>query len=271
MRSFKVNKILVCYLLTKFDNKKTLLNFIYNYKKNNSGLKHNLLICFKLLNSIQINSFKNILSNIEYIDYIDNSKLNDYDLGSYMRVAQKYPSSIIFFLNSHSYPIRKNWLKKMLSHYKNKTLIGTTASNESLLTSLRLKRFYKFFSYFYKLLKYKKKFNPFPNPHIRTSGFLIKGSDYISFIKNKKITNKEDAWSVESGINGLTNYFKRKKYNIFIINSDGLKFTESSWKLSETYNYLKQSKSLISDKHTRKYLKLSLSKRLIASYNSWGS
>ena len=115
MRSFKVNKILVCYLLTKFDNKKTLLNFIYNYKKNNSGLKHNLLICFKLLNSIQINSFKNILSNIEYIDYIDNSKLNDYDLGSYMRVAQKYPSFIILFLNSHSYPIRKNWLKKMFN------------------------------------------------------------------------------------------------------------------------------------------------------------
>ena len=75
----------------------------------------------------------------------------------------------------------------------------------------------------------------------------------------------------ESGLNGLTNYFKRKKYNIFVINSDGLKFTENNWKLSETYNYLNQSKSLISDKHTRKYLKLSNQKRLLASYNSWGN
>ena len=49
-----------------------------------------------------------------------------------------------------------------------------------------------------------------------------------------------------------------------------LKFTENNWMLSETYNYSKQSKSLISDKHTRKYLKLSNQKRLSASYTSWG-
>ena len=116
----------------------------------------------------------------------------------------------------------------------------------------------------------KNTFKAFPNPHIRTSGFLIKGSDFISFIKNKKINNKEDAWSIESGLNGLTNFFKKKKYNIFVVNSDGVKFTENSWKLSETYVYLKQSKSLISDKHSRKYLKLSARDKLYSSNISWG-
>ena len=66
------------------------------------------------------------------------------------------------------------------------------------------------------------------------------------------------------------NFFKKKKYNIFVINSDGVKFTENSWKLSETYIYLKQSKSLISDKHSRKYLKLSTRDKLYASKISWG-
>ena len=263
-------KILVCYLFTSFDNKQSFINFLRYYKINNAGVNHTLLICFKLLNKQKILFFRNKLKSIKYIEFIDPVLFNDFDFGSYKRVSERYRSHTIFFLNSHSYPLKKNWLRKLLYHYKEKTLIGTSASNESLLTSLKFKKFHKIISFLIKFIRFKKKFKTFPNPHIRTSSFLIKGADFISFIKNKKITSKEDAWFIESGLGGLTNYFKRKNYNIFVINSDGLKFTESNWKLSETYNHLNQSKSLLSDKHTRKYLKLSKQKRLFASYNSWG-
>ncbi len=263
-------KILVCYLFTSFDNNQSFINFLKYYKINTAGVNHNLLICFKLLNKKKIIFFRNKLKNVKYIEFIDPVLFNDFDFGSYKRVSEKYRSHTIFFLNSHSYPLKKNWLRKLLYHYKEKTLIGTSASNESLLTSLKFKKIHKIISFLIRFIRFKNKFKPFPNPHIRTSSFLIKGADFISFIKNKKITCKEDAWFIESGHGGLTNYFKRKNYNIFVINSDGLKFTESNWKLSETYNHLNQSKSLISDKHTRKYLKLSNQKRLFASYNSWG-
>ena len=261
---------LVCYLFTGFDTTKCFIKFIKFYKKYPAGSNHTLLICFKLLDNKRIFFLKKLLKDIKYIEFIDPVLTNDFDFGSYKRVAKNYPSHIIFFLNSHSYPIKKYWLKIILKHYKNNTILGTTASFESTFSSLRLKKFYKIFSYLFKFYKFKNTFKAFPNPHIRTSSFLIKGSDFISFIKNKKINDKEDAWSIESGLNGLTNYFKRKKYNIFVVNSDGVRFTENNWKFSETYNYLKQSKSLISDKHTRKYLKLSNRKRLSTSYNSWG-
>ena len=263
-------KILVCYLFTSFDDKQSLIKFLKHYKINAAGASHTLLICFKLLNIQKIIFFRNLLKGIKHIEFIDPILFNDFDFGSYKRVSEKYKSHIILFLNSHSYPLKKNWLKKLLYHYKERTLIGTSASNESLLTSLKFKKIHKIISFLIKLIRFKNKFKPFPNPHIRTSSFLIKGADFNSFIKNKKITCKEDAWFMESGLGGLTNYFKRKNYNIFVINSDGLKFTESNWKLSETYNHLNQSKSLISDKHTRKYLKLSNQKRLVASFNSWG-
>ena len=42
----------------------------------------------------------------------------------------------------------------------------------------------------------------------------------------------------------MTNFFKKKRFNIYVVNSDGNKFTENQWKFSETYNYLNQSKSL---------------------------
>ena len=55
--NFDQSKILVCYLFTKFDNKETLLNFVQNYKKYDSGLNHDLLICFKLMDNNQVKEY----------------------------------------------------------------------------------------------------------------------------------------------------------------------------------------------------------------------
>ena len=87
---------------------------------------------------------------------------------------------------------------------------------------------------------------------------------------NKKVNNKENAWEIESGKKSLSNYFKYKNYPIYIINSDGKKFTEVDWMYSETYCYSKQLKSIISDKHTRKYLSLSEKDKALSQTKVWG-
>jgi len=263
-------RILVCYLFTKFDKLNQLKDFIKHYKKHPSGIKHKLLVCFKLIEKKRVVYLRRYFKNIKYIEFIDNSSTNDFDFGSYKRVSKSYLSYNILFLNSHSYPICSGWLRKLTDHLKQNTLIGITASYESMITSLRLKKFYKFFSYLLKLKKYKNFYKSFPNPHIRTSNFLINGNDFYSFIKNKKIINKEDTWQIESGINGITNFFKKKNYKIFVVNSDGKKFVESKWYSSETYNFLNQSKTIISDKHSRKYLKLSKNEKTFSQEKVWG-
>ena len=48
-----------------------------------------------------------------------------------------------FILNSHSYPICENWLLKLMKYSNEKTLIATSASNESILDSIKLKNFIK--------------------------------------------------------------------------------------------------------------------------------
>ena len=114
----KKNKdIIVCYLFTKFDNLSSLQNFIRNYSIYNSGLNHKLVICFKLIPDYQIKKISSKLRNIRYIPFIDDFPLNDYDFGSYKRVAQKYHSNNILFLNSHSYPIQTIGLSKLLKHF----------------------------------------------------------------------------------------------------------------------------------------------------------
>ena len=74
----------------------------------------------------------------------------------------------------------------------------------------------------------------------------------------------------ESGFNSLTNFFKKNNYPILVINSEGKKFSEKDWKFSETYNFLNQSKSIISDKHTRKYLMLNDKEKKPHQINTWG-
>lgn len=265
-----MNKILVCYLFTCFDKHESISNFIKYYKKYTSGVSHNLLICFKMLKENDIFTIKNLIKNIDYIEFIDPNKFNDYDFGSYKRISELNKDKLILFLNSHSYPVCNDWLSKLTNNCDDHSLIGTSASYESILDSIKLKKKTKIISYFLKKFKFKKKFDSFPNPHIRTSSFLIKGQTFLDFIKDREIYNKTDAWEIESGRSSLTNYFKDKNYKIFVVNSDGKRFTENDWKFSETYCYSTQSKSIISDKHTRKYLSLSSDDRILSQLQVWG-
>lgn len=263
-------KILVSYLFTKFDQLESLNTFKKNYLKYNSGYLHDLLICFKLIDNDEIDLIKKNLDDLNYISFIDYEKKNDHDFGSYQRIAKKYYGTDIFFLNSHSYPICDNWLAKLMKFKDDMTLIGTSASNESLLDSIILKKKYKFFSYLIKKVHLKRFFNKFPNPHIRTSSFLVNSQIFLDYMSKKNINNKFDTWKLESGKESLTNYFSNMDYNIYVINSDGEKFDKDNWKLSETYNYFNQSKSIISDKHTRKYDALDTKEKLISRTKVWG-
>ena len=69
----------------------------------------------------------------------------------------------------------------------------------------------------------------------------------------------------------MTNYFKNKNFNIYVVNSDGNKFDENNWGSSETYNYFKKSKSIISDKHVRKYEALNEEDKMISRAKVWGN
>tara|TARA_B100000780_G_scaffold260933_1_gene213020 strand:- start:438 stop:1241 length:804 start_codon:yes stop_codon:yes gene_type:complete len=261
---------IVCYLFTVFDEDESLINFKKNYLNYKSGYAHDLIISYKLLNKTKIKNLNEKLRDIDYQEFIDPVHKNDFDFGTYKRVSEKFMDRDILFLNSHSYPTCDDWLKKLMKYKEENTLIGTSASNESLYSSIKIKKKYKFFSYLLKKYRFKKKFLSFPNPHLRTSSFLIRGKYLFNYIKNKKIDNKEDAWEIESGLNGLTNYFKNNNLNFYLVNSDGEKYNEKNWKYSQTYNFLNQNKSIISDKHTRKYLLLNSKNQKIAQKKTWG-
>ena len=264
-------KILVSYLSTKFDTKKSFDDFVKNYKKYKSGYKHRLLICYKLLEKKKIDIYRKKLKSLNHLEFIDFEKRNDYDFGSYYRIAKKYNNYNILFLNGHSYPVKNNWLKKTVKHFKDNTIIGFTGSYQSLFSSLKIKKVYKIYQNLRNYVFYKKNFNKFPNPHIRTSCFLINSIDFINFNKSRKYEKKEDTWKTESGKKGLTNYFLKKGYRVIVVNSEGKAFKHNKWKQSKTFCNGSQEKLLISDKHSRKYEYSNSKQRKIFNKLVWGN
>ena len=263
---------IVCYLFTVFDKKESLIDFVSHYKKFKSGLTHKLVICFKLLNSLEIKVLKEYLKEIDYTEFIDPYTKNDWDFGSYMRVSKTFNNKDILFLSSHSYPVCNDWLKKLFLFKNDTTVIAPTASYESLVDSIKLKnKFYKIIRYLIRKYKFTKNFDKFPNPHFRTSSFLINSKIFLNYIQNKKLRNKEDTLKIESGKNSLTKYLEKKNIKIIVVNSDGEKFEKKDWKNSETYNFLKHDKSIISDKHSRKYLELNNNEKKASRLKVWGN
>ena len=267
------NKVLVCYLFTKFDEYDDLSKFIDNYNSFSSGYNHKLVICFKLLDDDKFNYVKDFLveKKVKFELFNDTNKNNDFDFGSYSRIADKYKDYLIFFLNASSRPVINNWLKLIVNNYKSNTIIGTTASYESHTSNIKIKKFYKIISFISKKVINSIYFNLFPNPHLRTTGFLIYAKDYLRFYKNKSCKNKFDAWKIESGKSSLTNFFLNLNFNILLINSEGKSFELIDWHSSNTYCFKETSKILISDKHTRKYENMSSKEKKNIIKVVWGN
>ena len=89
------NHKIVCYLYTIFDKRKTLIDFVKYYKRYKSGLNHKLVICFKLFTFNEVAALRRYLKDVNYIEFVDPGKTNDWDFGSYKRVSK-------FFFNNKS-------------------------------------------------------------------------------------------------------------------------------------------------------------------------
>ena len=90
-------KLVVLYLISLYDDRKNLKEFINHYLNFDAGSKHELIICFKDFDE-QDDIFKTPeLNQIKYTKFLDNNKVNDYDWGALE--SQKNSDKIIFYMN----------------------------------------------------------------------------------------------------------------------------------------------------------------------------
>ena len=230
-----------------------ILKFIKQYHLFESGTEHELQICLKNHKQSSINFVKENI-NVKCNFIIDDFQNNDYDIGSYFRIAKKFPNRNILFIGTHSYPIKKNWLKIFVDNYVANSILGPSGSCSSI-SSQHLSFYYKKHSKFQQFrwgLKHFLKVKLFPNPHLRTNCFFLNTDDFLSLkVNNKKFEKKIETNYFESGRGSMTNQFLKRGFKIFVVNSDNKKFEISDWYKSETFCMDAQNKLIISDKQSR--------------------
>ncbi len=250
-----------------------LKNFLKKYSEFDSGEKHRLLVCFKgFSNSIEVQEWKSLIKN-DFIEFYEKNEENDFDIGSYFRIADEYKDSLILFLNTYTKINCKNWLKIFLENYKDKRFIGYTGSYASIPSQF-FGFYHSQYSKFQQLrwgINHFRKFKLFPNPHVRTNGFLIKGIDLISLNFDRKLLkNKIETNYFESGRQNITIQLQKKGFEVGIVNSDSIFFEVKRWKESDTYCLNNQEKLIFTDNRTSEYQFSNLNKRAKMTKFCWG-
>jgi glycosyltransferase involved in cell wall biosynthesis len=112
-------------------------------------------------------------------------------------------------------------------------------------------------------------FPSFPNPHIRSNGFLIAREHMLRF-EPHDIREKLDACIFESGENSLTTQLRRGGLSAIVAGADGGGWDVPDWPQSRTFRLQDQSNLLISDNQSRQYDAMPEAVRLTHERITWG-
>src|SRR4051812_10012272 len=169
-------------------------------------------------------------------------KISDegFDLTAYRKMLRTFPDFDYYCcLDSWSIILCDDWLLKFYNAFHNGKvgIVGASGSHESFYSNRPLK--------FWNILFFK----PFPNPHIRTTGFMMPGQ-LMKQVWPKFTPLKRVAYLAESGRNSITRKVKRLGYEALIVNSTGAVFPPDQWCDSFTYRAGNQQFLIISDKRT---------------------
>ncbi|CCB65056.1 hypothetical protein [Hyphomicrobium sp. MC1] len=113
-------------------------------------------------------------------------------------------------------------------------------------------------------------FPAFPNPHIRTNGFLVARHLFLKCLGDDIPRTKPAAYAFESGPNSLTQKLLTDGLRALIVGRDGKTFDLDTWKTSETFRLGTQRNLLFLDNQTRAFDAMKPRKRHIVSQMTWG-
>jgi hypothetical protein len=114
-----------------------------------------------------------------------------------------------------------------------------------------------------------RQFPKFPNPHIRSNGFIIRRDRMLSFAPSS-MRSKVDASLFESGKASLTAKLRRAGLNAVIVGRDGQAFDVAEWSRSNTFRLGEQANLLVTDNHTRAFANMSEGARVAHARMTWG-
>jgi hypothetical protein len=261
-----------------------LKTFLASYKNHPASFDHDLIILFNGVSSeTELNEYHKILNSyqVKYsFFWLDQGQ----DIEAYTWIANKLDYRYILFLNTFTEFLADNWLATLMNAIKmeNVAIVGATGSWQSHYSSVFKDHSFKWepaksfrenfrkYKLFIKTVFYWSFIFPaFPNPHIRTSSFLVERNLFLGFT-GKKIKSKFDAYIFESGKKGISYILKKKGMKLLIVGKRGEVYPDKLWNNSNTFWAGEQQNLLIADNQTRLYDKASPKEKRRLNLAAWG-
>jgi hypothetical protein len=261
-------------------------SFVESYRAHPAGIEHDLHVILKgFPDPTSCAAARALFAPVaaKFIELDDTG----YDIGSYLAAARRVGHSRLAFLNTFSEILADNWLAHLdvALDRADVGLVGATGSWQSLSSAytaaaLRFahwlrhpvryvrshfeagphsstgaagpRRSFRDIALKLRGLADLYEFGHYPNPHIRTNGFMIDRARFLS-LRSMPFKRKADVYKFESGRHSMTNQVLGEKLKALVVDRSGRTYDIHDWQSSATYWIRDQENLMIADNMTRKY------------------
>ena len=245
----------VVYLLRGADQQwaDSCTRFIEGYRRYPAGVEHQLyVICKGFSSEGDLAQARRALAAVPHreVQLADDG----FDLGAYLAIAAQIVEAEVCFLNTHSEILGAAWLEKLLVNLRSPGvgLVGATGSYESLSEMDPL-------------------FPPFPNIHVRSNAFMLARELLLKHAGHLTITEKLDAYLIESGPDSLTRRVQRDGLETLVVGRNGRGYAPRWWPASDTFRQGAQANLLVADNQTRAYIAAMFEDKRQMAQHTWGA
>jgi hypothetical protein len=192
------------------------------------------------------------------------------DLAAYGEAARLLEHPRLCFVNSYGVVLADDWLGHLSRALEEPDvgLAGATGSWESQAEWLRGRARYWPYQ-LAGLVRARRRFPRFPNPHIRSTAFMIPRRAILE-IGLDRVRDKHDAYLLESGPASITRRVQEAGRRVVVVGRDARAYDVPDWPRSRTYRAGEQDNLLVADNRTDDWHRASPRLRRRLTLDAWG-
>jgi hypothetical protein len=255
-------EIAVVHLVWAPTGARELEEFLAAYRAHTAGVEHRLAV---ILNGFDGRGDPRLLEVERILEGVDHEQVvmphSVLDLSAYRYEAEETDAGLLCFLNSYSRPLVDGWLSQLAAPLSRPDvgLTGIGGSYESAYSAAP----------FWLRHRRRRDFDPFPNPHLRTNGFMLE-RELMLDLDWPPLDSKVAAWALESGKRSLSRQVWDRGLEVLVVGRDGRTYERDRWRESATFRSGGQRNLLIGDNRTLQYEEADLGMKHTLEQMAWG-
>ncbi len=184
------------------------------------------------------------------------------DLDVYRHVAHESTARRLCFTNSFAEIVAAGWLESLDAALDAPDVgaAGATGSWESTYSSAPI----------WLKPRRRRRFGPFPNPHLRTNAFMIDRTSMLDLDWPDTGMNKVAALELENGRRSITAQLTERGLSSVVVGRDGRSYRSGEWPTSGTFRSGSQENLLVADNRTAQYSDADAVRRRQLADMAWG-